>query len=73
MALDMWTLCANPADFPGKFTARRHTVDEDKSQPTAELLVADDIEVLRRELAERGFVCVGRHAGDDPVIVESWL
>jgi len=71
--IDIWTICDHPTDFPDQFTACRHVAEAGRSYPTGELLVADDIEALRREMVERGLVCIGRQAGDDPVIVECWI
>jgi hypothetical protein len=43
------------------------------SEPTGHLLVAEDIDTLRKEMIRRGLTCISREPGDDPVIVESWL
>jgi hypothetical protein len=71
--LDIWTICERPSDFPGCFTARCHSVTSEGSQPTDHLLVAEDIDTLRKEMIRRGLTCISREPGDDPVIVESWL
>ncbi|TAZ20728.1 hypothetical protein ELH77_19170 [Rhizobium ruizarguesonis] len=73
IGLDIWTICERPSDFPDSFTARCHSVTSAGSEPTGLLLVADDIETLRKEMIRRGLTCISREPGDDPVIVESWL
>lgn len=71
--LSIWTVCRFPADFPGKYTARRHYVDGTGSWPTTEVIVADDLQSIRAAMADMGLVCFVRDKSDDPVIVESWL
>ena len=65
----MWTIYDNPRDYPGKCVARLFR----GGKPTAEALVADDLEALRIHMLLNGLVCLTRDDADDPVIVEVWL
>ena len=70
--LSIWTICKNPSDHPGKFTARRHEVFPGRSSATQHLLVADSLEAIRA-LLPPGLYLIPREPNDDPVIVESWI
>jgi hypothetical protein len=70
--LSLWTVRANPSDFPGKFVARRHEIGAGWHGPTADHHIADTLEELRRALPP-GLTRLERSAADDPVILESWL
>lgn len=64
----IWTIYNRPVDFPDKFVARRW----EGSMPTQDILIADDLEELRRQLPP-GLYRLARHPADDPVVVETWL
>ena len=67
--LPMWVVYDHPSDFPGSYVARRW----EGELPTDAVMVAPDLETLRGMLADFGLVCLARHPGDDPKIVEAWL
>jgi len=71
--LNLWTVYANPSDYPGKYVARRSEVRGDGPTVTADLIVADTLRAIREELRNRGLLCLARDPDDDPVIVEIWL
>lgn len=62
----------NPADFPGKFVARRWVGMDPDYAPAA---VSDTLEGVHRILMEidPNLIRAERNPGDDPVIVETWL
>ena len=64
----LWVIYKNPADFPGKTVARKHTPDG----PTTEHLVWP-METLRSMFKAQGYVKLERFVQDDPVIVEVWV
>jgi hypothetical protein len=66
----VWTICASPADYPGKFTARPHS--SRSNLPMQFVLTADSLDDLRAMLPP-GLAHMTRDHEDHPVIVESWL
>lgn len=71
--LDLWTICWNPEDYRGKYTARRSEVRAGASVVTDEVIVADTLPEIRQDMQDLGLVCLARDPNDDPVIVEVWL
>lgn len=70
----MWTVYKNPADYPGKFVARRFDVDGSGARPTSSIIIMDDLGKLRDVLCfEMHLTCLMRSPGDEPQIVETWL
>ncbi len=69
--LSIWTVYQYPKDYPAQFVARRF---ESTNPPTAttDFFLADDLNGIREQLPG-GLHCLSREAGDDPVIVETWL
>jgi hypothetical protein len=72
-ALEIWTVCFNPSDFPGKYTCRRQTVMGGAINADPDCLVADRLITIRRQMIRRGLTRMPRYEDDDPVIVEVWL
>jgi hypothetical protein len=70
--LAMWVVYESPADYPGRWVARRHLIAESGSYPTKEHLVAADRETLVA-LLPPGLVRVDRDPADPPIIREVWL
>ena len=66
--LEVWTIYSSPSDFPGRFVARKFVLD----QPTAEHVVGDTLEAVRRAIPP-GLYRIPREPHDDPVIVEIWF
>ena len=66
--MNIWTVYASPADFPGLFVARRWEVD----RPTADVLTAPTLAQLRAQLP-LGLHRLARQPDDDSVIVECWI
>lgn len=71
--LSIWTITENPRDCPGMFVARRHVIEAGGHHPTNEAYTSNDIEPLRAMFRDAGLALIPRDAGDDPVIVESWI
>lgn len=72
--LSIWVLYDHPSDYPDLFIARRFDVGPGGQViATTELLLAADVEWLRKEMRKKALVRIGRHQTDDPVIIESWL
>ena len=67
-ALSIWCVYDSPTDYPGKFVARRFTLD----QPTTDVVVANTLQQVRR-LIPSGLYRIERQRGDDPKIVETWF
>jgi len=70
--MPMWTVYANPSDFPGKFVVRKHEIREGANRPTAEHFVGDTIDEVREHIPGWA-IRFEREPGDDPVIAEVWL
>jgi len=68
----IFTVYENPKDYPGKFVIRRFVGTVPDQQPTA---VSDTLQGARADLLKihPHLVHLSRRAGDDPVIVETWL
>jgi hypothetical protein len=81
--LVMWTIYERPRDMPGiRFVARKWLVGPEQTvevgvlspaQATNEFIPSDALELLREVMLRKGLLCLPRSAGDDPVIVETWL
>lgn len=67
--LSIWVVYDHPRDFPDVFVARRF----ENERPTENILIALDIDILRRQFATCGLVRLARADSDDPVIVETWI
>ena len=65
----VWLLYDHPRDYPNDFVARKLNYDE----PTNEILCFGSLEEARRHLRALDLVCIGRHPGDDPEMIEVWL
>lgn len=66
--IPMIVIFNSPKDYPGKFVGRLWDLDK----PTQVLTVKDTLEDVRNEIPF-GFINIGRHVSDDPVIVEVWI
>ena len=69
----VWVVCKGPADYPGKFTARKHIVTATADYPSNEVYVADKISWLRLFLRSQGLTRTEPHPDDSPIIYEIWL
>lgn len=85
--LGFYTVYENPQDFPGKFVVRIFTLHP-RNHPAAldpdgrdriaiirdaePFCVAESLEEARAQLP-RELYNLGRHADDDPIIVEVWI
>lgn len=71
--LRMWVVTREPADLPGvRFAARLWEIGPKLSEPTAILLTAPSLDIIR-ECLPPDLYCLDRAAEDDPAIVEVWL
>lgn len=71
----VWEVCANPTDFPGKFTARPASMFHSTRESITFLdfvLVADTLDAVRKMLPP-GLVAMQRHPTDPPQFVENWV
>jgi len=68
----MFAIYEHPADYPDAFVMRRWVIDNGKAQPTTDMQTGPTLEAVRA-LVPVGYVCIPRHADDDPVIVETWI
>lgn len=72
MKMPMIVIYNSPQDYPGKYIAR--VWDAVIPAPTNCIQIKDTLEKLRKDIKAAGFVSrLARAAGDDPVIVESWM
>ncbi|MDX0230274.1 hypothetical protein GOC14_06895 [Sinorhizobium meliloti] len=71
--LPIWVVCWNPADFPGKFTARRNFAGPGVMLVDKDVIVADRLITIRRMMIRNGLTRLPRQKEDDPVILEVWL
>lgn len=71
--LKMWTVYNHPSDFPNSYVARLFRIGAGQAIATATVLLSDDLELLRKDLASAGLVRLSRAEGDDSVILETWL
>lgn len=67
--LELWVIYDHPRDFPSCYVARLW-LDE---QPTVIMLVASQLDLLRRYLEQRGKYRMPRAEQDDPSILEVWI
>lgn len=71
-SLPMFTVYAQPSDFPDDFVARLWmTLPE--ARPTTLFLRHPELEVIRSELRGLGLYQLPRDPNDDAKIVESWI
>ena len=72
VSIETYTVYKNPKDYPGKFVARKFLVTAKGATPTAEVMVEDSFEALRKR-KPWDLITMGRIPGDDPCIVEVWI
>lgn len=70
--LPMWIVYDHPRDMPDYFVARKHFTLP-VSEPTGEAIADTNLDRMRELFMQAGLVCLSRSAGDDPVILETWL
>lgn len=70
--LNIWTIYADPKDFPHNYVARRFEVDRHGPKPTNDIVVGD-LRIIREGFRYSGLTCLPRNEADEPQIVESWL
>lgn len=69
-----YTIFDHPADYPGSFVVRAFTVTDGEPIPAEGIMYeSQDANRCRDFLAGKGLVNLGRMAGDDPVILETWV
>lgn len=71
--LGIWTVYDHPRDYPQGFIARLHEVHPGYEVATDHVITSPTLAAVRAELEALHLTRIGRAAGDDPVIVESWL
>lgn len=71
--LSIWTIYDNPADYPGKFVARRWSItDSEIWAHTDDILLADSLEEVRG-LLPPGLFPMARAEADVACIIECWI
>ncbi len=70
--LEMFVVYRSPSDHLGKYVVRRWWVGAGSMKPTRDYEVARTLPRARR-LVPPGLTRIDRSAGDDTVIVESWV
>lgn len=71
--LEIWTVCKNPSDFPGMFTARRWFIRPGEQVADPAVIVAPEIDSIRKAMMAAGKYCLPRQKCDPPVVVECWI
>lgn len=74
-ALVQYTIYAHPRDYPEGFVLRLWVIGRGVLAPTQwhqKGTTVAEVENWRDHLEARGFVCIPRSEGDDPVIMETW-
>lgn len=71
--LSIWTVYKDPADYPGKYVARRFLITGGGSHATPEVVINDSLEVIQGVMTDRGLTKLPRSPGDERQIVESWI
>lgn len=74
--LTVYTIYNNPLDFPGDYVISKWDTVKGSDEPQKDLnymFVDKSLEPCRDELKRKGLYNLGRHADDDPCIVESWI
>lgn len=68
----IWVIYQAPRDYPAAFVARCFLIQNGDTIATRSMFTADTLDEARA-LLPPGLTRFARDAGDDPVIVESWL
>lgn len=72
--MSMWTVYDHPRDYPNSFVARQWIVEDGRERPTANIIIAPDLGMLRELLLTQIHLQpIPRSPSDDPKIVETWL
>lgn len=71
-AFVVWAVYRHPSDYPTKYVARRWFVHHGQTQPDLGVLMADDLDGVRRMLPP-GLMRMRPFPNDDPAIVETWM
>lgn len=72
--LYIYTVYANPSDYPGLFVARRSWRDSEMEYHDKEpIIVSPDYDKVKKKLRSMGLVWLDRMMGEDPVIKETWI
>lgn len=70
---EIWTVYADPADYPGKYVVRRWTVRRDGSCVADQDCQVSDSLAVARDCVPKGLHCLGRLPDDDRAIAETWV
>lgn len=83
MLLIFWTITENPRDASAlaegmgiddkMYVIRPHAVGQGWTTPLHFCKASTSLESLREMMRAKGLNNVGRHPGDDPVILETWV
>jgi hypothetical protein len=70
---EVWTVYRDTTEFPGMFTARRWLAGDWPPVPDPAVIVAPEIESIRKAMVAAGKTCLPRLKSDPPAFVESWI
>jgi hypothetical protein len=70
--ISQYAIYDHPRDYPDHFVVREWRAIDGQPVPSEDCWLAQTLEDARA-LIPSGFYCIGRWAGDDPVIVEVWI
>jgi hypothetical protein len=68
-----WTIYDHPKDFPDKFAARMWVSVGGEVAWTDNVVLSEDVDLLRDYFSRTGRARFLRSSEDDPVIMESWI
>lgn len=71
--MDVWAVYDHPKDYPDRYAARRFEISLGRTESTDDLILAGNLDDLRRILEAKGLFRLERYGADDPVIIETWL
>ena len=72
--LSLFTIYDHPSDYPAHFVVREYQVARDGCvSPVEPPQLYPTLQAARQVQFDAWRMCLRRQAGDDPVIIESWL
>lgn len=70
--LVVYVVCRHPADYPDKWTVRRHHFERGVQWVDFGVALYDSLEAVHGGMPP-GLVRIGPKPGEDPVIAEVWI
>jgi exosome complex RNA-binding protein Csl4 len=72
-SFSIWTVYEKPTDYPEEFIARRSEIRPGEVVHTDDIIRAEFLATIRRDMQERGLYRMPRHDTDEAQIVECWI